>query len=75
MNLSDWEITLDGQPVKISRNPFPDTRSKNQQKKDRKEFFKNKRKQSGSLIIEIPLEKPWHKRIIIREDGNEIITR
>lgn len=78
MNLNDWKITLNGQPVSRSDSIvdlFPDTRSKNQKKKDRKEFFKNKRKQSGSLMFEIPLEKPWHERIIIREDGNEIITR
>ena len=32
---------------------FPDTRSKNQKKKDRKEYFKRKRKMRGSFTIEV----------------------
>ena len=70
MNLNDWKITLNGQPVSRSESIddlFPDTRSKNQKKKDRKEYFKQKRKMSGSLIIELPTEKPWHERIVIKE--------
>ncbi len=43
MNLNDWEITLNCQPVVYS-DSFPDTLSKNQKKKDRKEYFKMKRK-------------------------------
>lgn len=63
MNLNDWKITLNGQPVGRSDSIddlFPDTRSKNQKKKDRKEYFKQKRKMRGSLTIELPIEKPWH---------------
>ena len=48
MNLNDWKITLNGQPVVRSDsidNFVPDTRSKNKKKKDRKEYFKMKRKQ------------------------------
>lgn len=67
MNLSDYTITLDGQPVSISREPLLDTRSKNQRRKDRKEWFKQKRKMRGSIEIELPLEKPWHERIVIKE--------
>lgn len=43
MNLNDWKITLNCQPVVYS-DSFPDTLSKNQKKKDRKEYFKMKRK-------------------------------
>ena len=50
MNLNDWKITLNGQPV-VRSDSFPDTRSKNQKKKDRKEYFKQKRKMRGSLTI------------------------
>ena len=32
---------------------FPDTRSKDQKKKDRKEYFKRKRKMHGSFTIEV----------------------
>lgn len=66
MNLNDWKITLNGQPV-VRSDSFPDTRSKNQKKKDRKEYFKQKRKMRGSLTIELPMEKPWHERIVIKE--------
>lgn len=65
-NLNDWKITLNGQPVGRS-DSLPDTRSKNQKKKDRKEYFKQKRKMRGSLTIELPMRKPWHKRIVIKE--------
>ena len=66
MNLNDWKITLNGQPV--GRSDFlPDTRSKNQKKKDRKEYFKQKRKMRGSIAIELPREKSWHERIVIKE--------
>lgn len=71
MNLNDWKITLlNGQPVGRSDSIddlFPDTRSKNQKKKDRKEYFKQKRKMCGSLTIELPIEKLWHERIVIKE--------
>ena len=66
MNLNDWKITLNGQPV-VRSDSFPDTRSKNQKKKDRKEYFKQKRKMRGSLTIELPMEKQWHERIVIKE--------
>ena len=66
MNLNDWKITLNGQPV-VRSDSFPDTRSKNQKKKDRKEYFKQKRKMRGSLTIELPMEKPWHERIVIKK--------
>lgn len=66
MNLNDWKITLNGQPVSRS-DSLPDTRSKNQKKKDRKEYFKQKRKMQGSLTIELPMEKTWHERIVIKE--------
>ena len=66
MNLNDWKITLNGQPV-VRSDSFPDIRSKNQKKKDRKEYFKQKRKMCGSLTIELPMEKPWHERIVIKE--------
>jgi hypothetical protein len=66
MNLNDLKITLNGQPV-VRSDSFPDTRSKNQKKKDRKEYFKQKRKIRGSLTIELPMEKPWHERIVVKE--------
>lgn len=72
MNLNYWKITLNGQPVVYSDSIddlFPDTRSKNQKKKDRKEYFKQKKKMRGSLTIELPIEKLWNERIIIKE-GN-----
>ena len=56
MNLYDWKITLNGQPVVYSDSIddlFPDTRSKNQKKKDRKEYFKQKRKMRGSFTIKL----------------------
>ena len=70
MNLNDWKITLNGQPVVRSDSIddlFPDTRSKNQKKKDRKEYFKKKRKQFKGFSFTLPIEKPWHERIIIKE--------
>ena len=63
MNLNDWKITLNGQPVDRSDSIddlFPDTRSKNQKKKDRKEYFKMKRKQFKGISFTFPMEKPWH---------------
>ena len=66
MNLNDWKITLNGQPV-VRSDSFPDTRSKNQKKKDRKEYFKMKRKQFKGISFTLPMEKPWHERIIIKE--------
>ena len=66
MNLNDWKITLNGQPV-VRSDSLPDTRSKNQKKKDRKEYFKQKRKMRGSLTIELLMEKPCHERIVIKE--------
>lgn len=66
MNLSDYQIFINGQPIKRAEG-FPDTRSKNQKKKDRREFYKNKRKSCGSLSFTIEREKPWHERIIIKK--------
>lgn len=67
MKLSDYQLFINGQPIKIKRaEAFPDTRSKNQKKKDRREFYKNKRKSRGSLSFTIEKEKPWHERIIIK---------
>ena len=66
MDMNDWKITLNGQPL-VRSDSLPDTRSKNQKKKDRKEYFKQKRKMHGSLTIELPIEKPWHERIVIKE--------
>ena len=65
MNLSDYQLYINGQPIKRAEG-FPDTRSKNQKRKDRKEYFKNKRKMRGSLSFTIEKEKPWHERIIIK---------
>lgn len=70
MNLNDYKIFINGQPVKRSNSTddlFPDTRSKNQKKKDRKEYYRQKRKMRGSLTIELPMEKPWYERIVIKE--------
>ena len=70
MNLNDWKITLNGQPVVRSDSIddlFPDTRSKNQKKKDRKEYFKMKQKQFKGISFTLPMEKPWHERIVIKE--------
>lgn len=67
MNFSDCKIFINGQPVVRSSN-FSDDRSKNQKKKDRKEFYKNKRKQFKGINFTIPMEKPWHEKIIIKED-------
>lgn len=56
-----------GESIAIKKaEDFPDTRSKNQKKKDRREFYKNKRKSRGSLNFTIEKEKPWHERIIIK---------
>ena len=70
MNLNDWKITLNGQSVVRSDsidNLVQDTRSKNQKKKDRKEYFKMKRKQLNGISITLPMEKLWHERIVIKE--------
>ena len=72
MNLSDYQLYINGQPIKRAEG-FPDTRSKNQKRKDRKEYFKNKRKMRGSLSFTIEKEKPWHERIIIKSVDNIII--
>lgn len=66
MNLNDWKITLNGQPV-VSSDSFPDTRSKNQKKKDRKEYFKMKRKQFNGISFVLQKEKLWHERIVIKK--------
>ena len=72
MNISDYEITINGQPIKkVTSTSFLDNRSKNQKRKDRKEYFKNKRKQRGSLSFTIERERPWHERIIIKENYND----
>lgn len=74
MNLNDWKITLNGQPVVRSDSIddlFPDTRSKNQKKKDRKEYFKMKRKQFKGISFTFPMEKPWHERIIMGGKNGE----
>lgn len=74
MNLNDWKITLNGQPVVCSDSIddlFPDTRSKNQKKKDRKEYFKMKRKQFKGISFTFPMEKPWHERIIMGGKNGE----
>lgn len=67
MNLNDWKITLNGQPVgrSDSIDSFPDTRSKNQKRKDRKKYFSDKRKASGSLEFEIKKER-WIDRILVK---------
>ena len=62
-----------GESIAIKRaEGFPDTRSKNQKKKDRREFYKNKRKSRGSLSFTIEREKPWHERIIIKSVDNKL---
>lgn len=66
MNLNDWKITLNCQPV-VSSDSFPDTRSKNHKKKDRKEYFKMKRKQFNGISFALPKEKLWHERIVIKK--------
>ena len=70
MNLSDYQLFVNGQPIKKAE-VFQDTRSKNQKRKDRKEYFKNKRKMRGSLSFTIEKEKPWHERIIIKNEGGK----
>lgn len=67
MTLSEYKITINGQPLQRA-TLFKDTRSKNQKRKDRKDYFKLKRTMRGSLTFEIPIEKPWHERIIIKGD-------
>lgn len=52
MKLSDYTITLNGNPV-VKADSFPDTRSKNQKRKDRKKYFSDKRKATVSLEFEI----------------------
>ena len=64
MNLSDYTITLNGNPV-VKADSFPDTRSKNQKRKDRKKYFSDKRKASGSLEFEIKKER-WIDRILVK---------
>lgn len=63
--LDNYQLFINGEPIKRAEG-FPDTRSKNQKKKDRKVYFKNKRKMRGSLSFTIEKEKPWHERIIIK---------
>jgi uncharacterized GH25 family protein len=65
MNLSDYQIFINGEPIKRITE-FSDTRSKNQKRKDRKEYFKQKRKARGSLSFTIEKEKPWSEKIIIK---------
>lgn len=64
MKLSDYTITLNGNPV-VKTDSFPDTRSKNQKRKDRKKYFSDKRKASGSLEFEIKKER-WIDRILVK---------
>lgn len=74
MKWSDCKIYLNGQPVVRSDSIddlFPDTRSKNQKKKDRKEYFKMKRKQFRGISFTIPMEKSWHERIKVVGNGKE----
>ena len=74
MNLNDWKITLNGQPVVYSDSIddlFPDTRSKNQKKKDRKEYFKMKRKHFNGISFTLPMEKPWHEIIVMGGKNGE----
>ena len=74
MNLNDWKITFNGQPVvyyDYIDDLFPDTRSKNQKKKDRKEYFKKKRKQFNGISITLSMEKPWHERIVMGGKNGE----
>ena len=66
MNLNDWKINLNGKPV-VRSDSLPDSRSKNQKKKDRNEYFKMKRKQFNGISFTLPMEKPWHERIVIKE--------
>ena len=70
MNLNDWKITLNSQPV-VRSDSLPDTRSKNQKKKDRREYFKMKRKQFKGISFTFPMEKPWHERIIMGGKNGE----
>ena len=74
MNLNDWKITLNCHPVVRSDsidNLVQYTRSKNQKKKDRNEYFKMKRKQFNGISITLPMEKPWHERIVIGGNNGE----
>lgn len=64
--MNEYEIFINGQPIKRAEG-FPDTRSKNKKRKDRKEYFKIKRKMRGSLSFTIEKEKPWHEKIVIKE--------
>lgn len=67
-SLNDYEIFLDGQQIKkvTSSELFPDTRSKNQKKKDRKEWFKQKRKSRGGFSIDLPLRQ-YHVEMKVEE--------
>lgn len=67
----EYKLYLNGEPV-IRSDAFPDNRSKNQKRKDRKEYFKLKRKSRGSITFEIPREKPWHEKIIIKENNKTL---
>ena len=64
MKLSDYTITLNGNPV-VKTDSFPDTRSKNQKRKDRKKYFSEKRKASGSLEFKIVKER-WIDKILVK---------
>lgn len=55
MNLNEIKIYINGRPVRYFYT-LPDNRSKNQKKRDRKEWFKNKRKQFKGLSFKITLE-------------------
>ena len=69
--MSDYQLFINGKPIKRVEG-FPDTRSKNQKRKDRKEYFKDKRKMRGSLSFTIEKEKSWHERIIIESVDNKL---
>lgn len=64
MKLSDYTITINGKPV-VKADSFPDARSKNQKRKDRKKYFSDKRKASGSLEFEIKKER-WIDKILVK---------
>ena len=64
MKLSDYTITINGNPV-VKADSFPDTRSKNQKRKDRKKYFSDKRKASGSLEFKIEKER-WIDKILVK---------
>lgn len=68
MTLNDFEITVDGVPIKkVTSDRLEVQMGTNERKRLHREAAKRKRKMRGSITFELPKETPWHKKILIKE--------